>query len=96
MDRMAATMKKWEKPHSWGPEISSFLQDLRTKSLDELLKVNSCTPSGQQLSFLTWLQDPFLTPRAIRGLRWLATAANKEVRHELKRLNRDGVRYNSL
>lgn len=42
MDRVTATMKQWEMPHSWGPEISSFLCDLRTKPLDELLEVGSC------------------------------------------------------
>ena len=52
MDHVAATMKKWNQPHSWGPEIRSFVQDLRMKPLDELLKVNSCAPSGHQLTFL--------------------------------------------
>ncbi|KAJ1713273.1 hypothetical protein NYO67_4568 [Aspergillus flavus] len=75
MDRVTATMQTWEMPHSWGPEISSFLHDLTTKPLDDLLK------------------DPFLPPPGIGALRWLATAANKEVRHDLKRLNADGVRY---
>ena len=52
MDHVAATMKKWNQHHSWGPEISSFVQGLRMKPLDELLKVTSCAPSGHQLTFL--------------------------------------------
>ena len=52
MDRVAATMKKWNEPHSFGPEINSFLQGMRKKPLDELLKVNSCAPSGHQFTFL--------------------------------------------
>jgi hypothetical protein len=46
MDRVATTMKKWNEPHSWGPDINSFLQGLRKKPLDELLKVKSRAPSG--------------------------------------------------
>lgn len=42
MDRVTATMQTWEMPHSRGPEISSFLHDLTTKPLDELLKVDPC------------------------------------------------------
>ncbi|CEL11903.1 hypothetical protein ASPCAL14997 [Aspergillus calidoustus] len=78
MDRVAATMEKWKRPHSWGPEINSFLQNLRKKTPDELLK------------------DPYLASRTVGGLRWLATAANKEVRHEIRRLNADGVQYDRV
>ncbi|KAL4935434.1 hypothetical protein BDV06DRAFT_228840 [Aspergillus oleicola] len=38
MDRVAATMEAWKESYSWGPEINSFLQVLRKKPLDELLK----------------------------------------------------------
>lgn len=51
MDRVATMMKKWNEPHSWGPDINSFLQDLRKKPLHELLKVNSRAPSGHTNHF---------------------------------------------
>ncbi|KAG2026562.1 hypothetical protein GB937_001343 [Aspergillus fischeri] len=73
MNHVTATMKLWGQPHSWGPEINSFLRDLRRKSLDALLG------------------ESFLASAEAGSLKWLASTANKEVRHELKLLDAEGV-----